>query len=349
MNRGLYISTTSLIANQQRLEVLANNLANVNTNGYKKDIPLLESFPEKLLSKINDSVMNFRPVRENEFTYENEGQTHRARTSNGYFVINTPNGLSYVKEIRFSVDENGYLKTFYRDIREDLNTDNENYISDSRGNPLRYQGGDIEALLQDSIYYPPSNVIGTMNAGVNLQKMVIDFTQGELTETGGTLDLALNKSGFFKVVGNDGNTYYTRDGSFMIGDDGILITSTGEQVLSTGGAPIRIDGNNISIYKNGTVMVDDTEVGRLDIVDLENSEFLRKVGNNLFEMADGIEPEEIPYEGEVLQGYLEGSNVNSIDEMVEMITLLREFEAGQKVIRAQDEMLEKASNEIGRV
>jgi len=105
----------------------------------------------------------------------------------------------------------------------------------------------------------------------------------------------------------------------------------------------------VEITKNGTVIVDGNVVGRLYIVDLENREFLRKVGHNLYQMAEDAEPQEIPYEGEVLQGYLEGSNVNPIDEMVEMITLLREFEASQKIIRVQDEMLEKASNEIGRI
>ena len=87
----------------------------------------------------------------------------------------------------------------------------------------------------------------------------------------------------------------------------------------------------------------------MDIVDLENREFLRKIGDNLYRMAEGVDPEEIPFDGEVLQGYLEDSNVNAIQEMVEMITLLREYEAGQKAIRLQDEILEKASNEIGRV
>ncbi len=70
----------------------------------------------------------------------------------------------------------------------------------------------------------------------------------------------------------------------------------------------------------------------------------------LDENGEEIPAEEIPpFEGRLLQGFLEGSNVNAIDEMVEMITLLREFEAGQRAIRAQDEMLEKSSNEIGRV
>lgn len=342
----MYIGASSMIANQQRLEVITNNLANVNTAGYKKDFALLESFPEKLLYKINARVNN-RQAQQNQFTFQEDGQTYTARTNNGYFVISTPFGLSYVKEIRFTIDEEGYLKTFYRDGTEDLKTDNECYICDRQGNPLQ-GAGNLEQILQQNIYYPPSNVIGTMSAGVNFQKIVSDFTLGELTETGGKLDLALNQSGFFRVVDEEGNTYYTRDGSFKLNEEGALVTSTGEYVQGTNGN-IYIHGNEVEIGRDGTVIVDGNVVGRLDIVDLENREFLRKIGYNLYQMAEGAEPQEVPYEGEVLQGYLEGSNVNPIYEMVEMITLLREFEASQKLIRVQDEMLEKASNEIGRV
>lgn len=348
MNRGLYISATSLVTNQKRMDVLTNNLSNVNTTGYKKDISLVETFAEKLLSKTSNREPDFRIPTENELTYEENEGVHTARTNNGYFVISTPTGNSYVKEIRFTVDDEGYLSTFYRDGREDVNTDNENYVADTQGNPLQGQAGNIENLLQGNIYYPPSHVIGTMNAGSNFQKIVTDFTHGNIVETGGKLDLALNDSGFFKVSDEDGNTYYTRDGSFTVNEEGELTTSTGELVQGIDG-PIYIDGNNISIEEDGTVIVDDYIAGTIDIVDIENREFLRKIGINLYEAAEGVEMEEVPYEGQVLQGYLEGSNVNPINEMVEMITLLREFEAGQKVIRMQDEMLEKASNEIGRV
>ncbi len=348
MNRGLYIGATSLLANQKRMEVLANNLANVNTAGYKKDFSLTESFPEKLLSKINAGRPDVRLRGGNEIQYEVEGDTHMARTNNGYFVVGTPTGNSYVKEVRFTIDEEGYLRTYYRDGREDLNTDNENYILDQNGNPLQGQAGNIEGLLLNSIHYPPSHVIGTMSAGVNFQKIVTDFTVGELRETGGVYDLALNQSGFFRVVDEAGNIYYTRDGSFTVNQNGDLTTSTGHLVEGIEGN-INIGQGEVVINRNGQVLVNGNIVGTLSIVDLENREFLRKVGDNLYTMAEGVEAEEIAYQGEVLQGYLESSNVNPINEMVEMITLLREFETSQKIIRMQDEMMEKAANELGRI
>lgn len=352
MNRGLYISATSLVANQKRLDVLANNLANVNTTGYKKDISLMETFPEKLLSRINDKRPKIRGIGENEIDYEQDGDVHRARTQNGYFVIKTPYGeKSYVKEIQFIIDD-GYLRTYYKDDRGEYKTDYENYIIDRAGNPV--QGtGNLEALLEQIVYFPPSHVIGTMNAGVNFKRIVTDYSPGELIETGGTFDLALLGDGFFQIQGEDGTTYYTRDGSFVINGEGYLSTLRGELVLGVGG-PIVIDGEDVLIDGSGVVRVDGNEVGTIDVVSIGNKEFLRKIGNNLYRMAldeqgEEIPAEEEPFEGEVLQGYLEGSNVNAISEMVEMITLLRDFEASQRVIRAQDEMLEKASNEIGRV
>jgi flagellar basal-body rod protein FlgF len=347
LNRGLYIGATSLLANEKRMEVLSNNLANINTTAYKKDISLVESFAERLLSKINGTSLNTTLGNQSNITYQVNGQTYIARTDNGYFTISTPEGNSYVKEVRFTIDEDGFLRTYYRDGRDDLNTDNENYILDGNGNPLQAQGGDIQGLLETSIYYPSAYVIGTMSAGVNFKKVVTDFTQGELIETGGTYDLALNQSGFFKVMDEDGNTYYTRDGSFVVAENQ-LVTANGEIVQGLNG-PIYINGNTVSILENGQVLVDGNIAGTLDVVDLENREFLRKIGDNLYSMAEGVEPEEVPYEGKVLQGYLEGSNVNAIDEMVEMISLLREFETSQKLIRMQDEMLEKAVNEIGRI
>lgn len=353
MNRGLYISATSLATNQKRLDVLANNLANVNTTGYKKDLSLMETFPEKLLSRINDTNPRVRITGPNEIEYEQDGEVYRARTQNGYFVVRTPYGEdSYVKEIQFIIDDEGYLRTYYIDDQGEYKTDYENYITDGAGNPLQ-GAGDMEALLEGIVYYPPSHVIGTMSAGVKFKKVFTDYSPGELMETGGTFDLALVGEGFFKIQGEDGYTYYTRDGSFLVNEEGYLTTLRGEMVLGNGG-PIAIDGEKVEIDGDGLVRVDDNIVGTLDIVDIANKEFLRKIGDNRYRMAldengEEIPAEEIPFEGRLLQGFLEGSNVNAIDEMVEMITLLREFEAGQRAIRAQDEMLEKSSNEIGRV
>lgn len=346
MNRGLYIGATSLVANQKRLDVLSNNLANINTVGFKKDISLTESFPEKLLVKMSRAPELKNISGENNITYENNGQVHTARTQEGYFVVNTPRGKSYVKEIRFVVDEEGYLKTSYKNLEDEHKTDYENYIVDSNGNRIQ-QEGDMENLLQSLVYNAPPYVIGTMSGGVRFQKIFTDFTNGGLIDTGGQLDIAIKGNGFFKVQGENGETLYTRNGSFAI-TEGYLTDLDGRRVLGRNGA-ISLNGGTIDILDNGQVMVDGGPVDILDIVNIGNKEFLRKQGDNLFYMAENTVAEENIFDGEVLQGYLEGSNMNSISGMVEMINLLREFEANQKVIRMQDEMLEKAANEIGRV
>lgn len=346
MNRGLYIGATSLVANQKRLDVLSNNLANINTVGFKKDISLTESFPEKLLAKMSRTPELKNISGENNITYENNGQVHTARTQEGYFVVDTPKGKSYVKEIRFVVDEEGYLKTSYKNLEDEHKTDYENYIIDSNGNRIQ-QEGDMENLLQSLVYNAPPYVIGTMSGGVRFQKIFTDFTNGGLIDTGGQLDIAIKGNGFFKVQGENGETLYTRNGSFAI-TEGYLTDLDGRRILGRNGA-ISLNGGTIDILDNGQVMVDGSPVDILDIVNINNKEFLRKQGDNLFYMAENTVAEENIFDGEVLQGYLEGSNMNSISGMVEMINLLREFEANQKVIRMQDEMLEKAANEIGRV
>ncbi len=346
MNRGLYIGATSLVANQKRLDVLSNNLANINTAGYKKDISLTESFPEKLLAKMSRTPEIRNIPGENTITYETDGQVHSARTKEGYFVVNTSRGKSYVKEIKFVVDDEGYLKTSYKNLEDEYKTDYENYIADPSGNRVQ-QAGDMENLLQGLVFNPPPYVIGTMSGGVRFQKLFTDFTNGVLIDTGGTLDIAIKGNGFFKIQGENGETFYTRNGSFAI-TEGYLTDLDGRRVLGRNGA-IFLGNGEIDILPRGEIQVNGNQVGILDIVNINNKEFLRKQGDNLFYMAENTEAEENIFDGEVLQGYIEGSNMNPISGMVEMINLLREFEANQKVIRMQDEMLEKAANEIGRV
>lgn len=346
MNRGLYIGATSLVTNQRRLDVLSNNLANVNTAGYKKDISLTESFPEKLLSKMSKTPEMRNIPGPNNITYENNNEVHTARTQEGYFTIGTSRGKSYVKEIKFVVDDEGYLKTSYKNLDDTNKTDYENYILDRNGN--RIQGGEgIEQAIRGAVHTPASYVIGTMSGGVRFQKIVTDFTVGNITDTGGALDLAIKGDGFFKVQGEDGQPLYSRNGSFAV-TDGYLTDLDGRQVLGRGGA-IQLPGGEIDISSNGTIFAGGTNVGQLDIVNIDNKEHLRKRGDNLYEVVENGDAGESPFDGEVLQGYLETSNMNPISGMVEMITLMREFEANQKVVKMQDEMLERAANEIGKV
>lgn len=346
MNRGLYIGATSLVTNQRRLDVLSNNLANVNTAGFKKDISLTESFPEKLLSKMSRTPEMNNVPGPNNITYENNNEVHTARTQEGYFTVGTSRGKSYVKEIKFVVDEEGYLKTSYKDLEDNNKTDYENYILDRNGNRMQGAGG-IEQALEGAVYTPPAYVIGTMSGGVRFQKIFTDFTSGNITDTGGTLDVAIKGDGFFKLQGEDGEPLYSRNGSFAV-TNGYLTDLDGRQVLGRGG-PIPIPGGEIDILSNGNIIAGGNNVGQLDIVNLDNKEFLRKRGDNLYGVAENADAGESPFNGEVLQGHLETSNMNPISGMVEMITLMREFEANQKVVKMQDEMMERAANEIGRV
>ena len=347
MNRGLYIGATSLLTNQRRLDVLANNLANINTAGYKKDISLAESFPEKLLTKMSKTPELRNIPRGNEIQFEElQGGVYRARTLDGYFVLETPLGKSYVKEIEFVLDEEGYLKTSYKNLEDENKTDYENYIINNNGNRLQGEEN-LANILQESLYYPPPYVVGTMSGGVRFQKLFTDFTNGSFIDTGGKLDLAIKGDGFFKIQGEDGEILYTRNGSFAI-TDGYLSDIDGRRVLGQNGE-IFLNGGEVDILPNGEVRVDEEIIDVLDIVDIDNKEFLRKRGDNLFYVVENGAIEELPFQGEVLQGYLESSNMNPLSGMVEMVNLLREFEANQKVVRMQDEMLEKAANEIGRV
>ncbi|WP_425447996.1 flagellar hook-basal body protein [Dethiothermospora halolimnae] len=362
MDRGLYISATSLISNRRRMDAISNNLANGNTTGYKKDVVISESFPNVLLSKINDKshtapIKDFQGVEVNQ-----EGDVYKVSLETGYFRVETPAGIDHSKELNFVVDESGYLKTYYRNENGNIKTDGENVVLGKNG-PIRVEDGDIEIdregnimsngqTIDNIVTFANPNVIGTMGNGVRLDRLRTNFTQGNFIETNNTLDLALKGQGFFKVQVED-ETMYTRDGNFKLNNNGELVTSNGLNILGQDG-PIVLGNNQFSIEENGDIIVDNAVIDTIDVVDVENKEYLRKQGDNLYKMLeDGngqtINGEEVPFNGEVLSGYIEGSNVNNIKEMVKMISVLRNYEAGQKVIKAKDDMLGKAVSEIARV
>lgn len=172
-----------------------------------------------------------------------------------------------------------------------------------------------------------------------ISKIVTDYSSGSFVKTGNPLDLAIGGEGFFELEGNR----YTRNGNFKISDDGYLVTQDGIHVLG-GGGPIALEGLNLEINSSGDVYVDQIPVGTISIVDFEDRSTLEKLDGGLFvSSAPGI-----PVESEIKQGYIEGSNVEVVKELVQMITALREFEAYQKMIRAFDEASAKTINEMGR-
>lgn len=168
----------------------------------------------------------------------------------------------------------------------------------------------------------------------------IDFSEGQLIRTGNTLDIAIKGDGFISLAGNR----YTRKGDLKRDKDGFLTTSNGIRILGRNG-PIRIPDGRIEIDREGNIAVNGVTIDRIKIVNLSQSNNMVRVGDSAFYTEEAGKETK----AEVLQGYLEGSNVNVIDEMVKMITTLREFESYQKVIHAFDEATSKLSNEVAKI
>ena len=185
-----------------------------------------------------------------------------------------------------------------------------------------------------------------------------NFRPGSFVETNGAFDLAIDGDGFFAVLLPNDEIRYTRDGSFKLSvdyDEGILVTSEGYIVLSEDDDEIIIESGltDITIDDLGYITGVDEEgdivdLGRIKIVEFTNPEGLLSEGLNLYR-ATVASGEEIPIDGEdmrgrVVQGYLEASNVQVVDEMVKMITAQRAYEINSKTIQTADEMLQLTNN-----
>ena len=251
MLRGLYTASSGMITQTKIMDVLANNLANVNTVGYKRDVVVTSPFP------------NFEVTR---------------------------------------------------------------------------HGGDNT---------PPNGKIGTMDYGVVVDTFHTNFEEGAFSQTNGKLDFAIDGNGFF-VVNTPNGQRYTRDGSFTLSKDGYLVTQEGYIVEGENG-PIQLSQGDISVDEMGNIINNGQLVDRLRIVDFDNYDGLRKEGNNLFFIDNSANVQVIPATGKIKQGFLEQSNVNSVKEMVNMISVMRNYESNQKVVIAFDETLGKAVNEVGKV
>lgn len=189
--------------------------------------------------------------------------------------------------------------------------------------------------------------IGYMSLGVKIGETYTDYSTGNLRETGNTYDLALSGNGFFAISYADKNgtesVRYTRDGSFTVNSEGILMTKDGDFVLGDDGGLITIPvGTEVSINESGIIEADGKEVARLQITDFEDYDYLKKFGENMYTAIDGATTKAA--QGKVYQGYLESSNVNVVSEMVNMITIARDYESNQKVIQSIDSTLERAVN-----
>jgi flagellar basal-body rod protein FlgG len=217
--------------------------------------------------------------------------------------------------------------------------------------------------FQDLLYQKP-RASGTDSGGGNLVPTGVEvgngsrvaatskvFTQGQLTNTGEKLDVAVQGDGFFEVQRPDGTTGYTRDGSFKLNAQGQVVNVDGLPILS-GFQPIPPGANSISISEDGQVTVQ-TSTGSqsfaITLTRFANPAGLRSLGGNLYEEtpASGTpeagKPGEQGY-GRVIQGYVEASNVNIVEEMVNLIVAQRAYEINSKSVQTSDEMLQNVAN-----
>ncbi len=204
----------------------------------------------------------------------------------------------------------------------------------------------FEGILSSSTNPPQVPQNTTADPILQKENVYVDYASGPVTQSGNPLDLAIDGDGFFTVSTPEGKAY-TRQGNFRLAADGTLVTSDGHPVLGQEG-PILIQGSRVEIEAGGEIMVDGTASGKISLVDFAKPYNLTKIGSALFVPAD---PQSAPQAGtsKIRQGHIEGSNVESILEMVQMIETNRYFEACSKVIKGFDDMTAKAATELGRV
>lgn len=216
--------------------------------------------------------------------------------------------------------------------------------------------------FQDLLYQKPRSS-GTDSGGGNLVPTGIEvgngsrvaatakvFSQGQLTSTGEKLDLAIQGDGFFEVQRPDGTLGFTRAGTFKLNAQGQVVTTDGMPVLS--GFQQIPSGAAVSVSEDGQVTVTSstgTQSFRLTLTRFANPAGLRSLGGNLYEEtpASGTPETGKPGEqgfGHTIQGYVEASNVNIVEEMVNLIIAQRAYEISSKSVQTSDEMLQNVAN-----
>ena len=174
------------------------------------------------------------------------------------------------------------------------------------------------------------------------------FKPGEMKYTGDDKNLGIEGAGFFQVQLPDGKMAVTRDGEFQVNSKGLLVTKEGYPVQGAGG-PIQLDVHNatpVSITSNGQIFQGEDSKGTISLTDYKNPELLTST-NGVYFLTGNSHLKAQPATGTVRQGYVEGSNTSSLEEMASMLTAMRTFEANQHVVQIQDDRLGKVISDLG--
>jgi len=187
--------------------------------------------------------------------------------------------------------------------------------------------------------------------GINharIRTISADFSQGGMETTGRPLDVAIDGPGFFKVQKGE-EIFYTRAGRLMLDSNGMVKTEDGFTVLGAGNSPLQIDtslGKDIVIAESGEISVNGEQTGQIQVFSVEDQNQLVKTGNALYKLTEGADQPLAEYR--VIQGNLETSNVNMMEEMTAMIASQRAFEAHTKVIESYSRLSDK-QDELGSI
>jgi flagellar basal-body rod protein FlgG len=233
-----------------------------------------------------------------------------------------------------------------------------NNLANVSTNGFKRQRAVFEDLMYQVLRQPGSQTSSTTNHPTGLQvgtgaaPVGVDrlFAQGNLTRTENNLDMAINGKGFFRVQLPDGTTGYTRDGAFKLNEQGQVVNSSGYLLDPQITVPANATG--ISISRTGSVEVtlpgqaQPTNLGNIQISSFINPQGLESIGGNLFleTAASGAPTDGDPGSdglGQVSQGYIEASNVNVTEELVNLITAQRAYEINSRAVKTSDEMLQR--------
>ncbi|NCB30739.1 MAG: flagellar basal-body rod protein FlgF [Clostridia bacterium] len=201
--------------------------------------------------------------------------------------------------------------------------------------------------MNDPAVVNQTTEVGPLGTGTHIDEIATSFAQGAPEQTGRSTDLCIVGDGFFVVEAGDGERY-TRAGNFSLNAEGYLVDVNGNQVQGDGGG-IQLKSDRFLVDDLGQIIDLDTnaQVGKLRLVEFTDTQGLRKEGDNLFSDYGGAGAKEAE-NSKVMQGYIEGSNVNIAQEMVDMIITSRAYETNQRSARMIDETLERAVNDIAK-
>lgn len=182
---------------------------------------------------------------------------------------------------------------------------------------------------------------------VDINEVITDFSQGGLKKTENPLDIAISGDGFF-TVREAGEELLQRSGRFTLDSEGVIVAEDGAELLDENGNTVAVNPNfDINITGDGAVFQNNAEIAKIDIKTVNDKGWLEKTHKTRYRIHENADV--IPAEVSVMQGFLEQSNVNVIDEMVRMIKVNRHYDIAAKAVKSYEEMDSKANNSVGDV